>query len=297
MGISLQPCKVTMPADGTGCTTVIEFLIKRFPRVDAQVWRERVKTGKVHWDDGSLVAEASAYAPQQRVFYYREVDDEPEIPFREEIVYRDDEILVVCKPHFLPVNPIGRYVQQSLINRLAVSTGITTLAPLHRIDRETAGLVMLSVNPNTRSLYHQLFLGDGRITKTYRALARVTADNRPQAGQRWRIENRMVEGEPWFRMTTAAGEINARSEIHCLEVYQHRALFELRPLTGKTHQLRLHMSDLGFPLVNDRLYPTLQPEAPDNFAEPLQLLAYKLEFIDPVSELQRSFVSPRTLIL
>lgn len=297
MGISLQPCKVTMPLQNGGCRTVLEFLIQRFPRIDADIWRQRIADDKVHWDDGTLVRKDSGYLPQGRIFYYREVEEEPEIPFVEEIIYQDAEIIVAFKPHFLPVNPMGKYVRQSLVHRLMERTGIRTLAPLHRIDRETAGLVMLSVNPESRDSYHQLFRERGRIRKTYRALAHITEDQCPEPGQQWRVENRMVEGEPWFRMQTESGEINARSEIRCLAVHGTKkdvGLFELSPLTGKTHQLRLHMSGLGFPLVNDRLYPVLQPQSADDFQAPLQLFACRLAFVDPVADVERIFEMPST---
>ncbi len=281
-----------MPAQSDGCQTVYAFLVRRFPRIEAGVWQQRIVDGKVFWNDGRAVTLSCAYQPHGRLFYYREVEDEPNIPFREQIVYQNEHLIVAYKPHFLPVNPMGKYVRQSLVNRLVETTGLTTLAPLHRIDRETAGLVLISANPATRDVYHQLFREDGRIQKTYRALATFTEANRPLVGQQWQIENRMVEGEPWFRMTTEPGVVNARSKIRCLAVYETTALFELFPLTGKTHQLRLHMSDLGYPLVNDRLYPTLQTQSNDNFAAPLQLYACRLDFTDPVCGSERVFKIP-----
>ncbi len=283
-----------MPAQSEGWQTVFAFLVHRFPRIDAEVWRQRIVDGKVFWADGQPVAIDSAYRSQGSLRYYREVNDEPDIPFQEQIVYQNAYLIVAYKPHFLPVNPMGKYVRQSLLNRLVETTGLPTLAPLHRIDRETAGLVLISVNPATRDLYHQLFRDDGRIRKTYRAMATFTEDNRPREGQVWRVENRMVEGEPWFRMTTEQGKVNARSEMRCLAVYETTALFELFPLTGKTHQLRLHMSDLGYPLVNDRLYPTLQSQRDDDFAAPLQLFACRLAFTDPVCGSERVFIMPPT---
>ena len=295
MGISLHPCKVTMPPERTDCATVLDFLIRRFSKVDETIWRQRVAEGKVHWEDKTPVTAEDAYVPHARIFYYREVEQEPAIPFQESILYQDDEILVACKPHFLPVTPKGIYVEECLLNRLQKRTGIETLAPMHRIDRETAGVVLFSVNPKTRHLYHKLFLEDGLICKTYRAVGRITTGDAPEAGQAWRIENRMVPAEQWFRMTAEPGDINARSTIQCIEAGDGTALFELSPLTGKTHQLRLHMSDLGFPLMNDRLYPELQPKSPDDFEQPLQLLAYKLAFTDPVTGVKHSFTSARKL--
>ena len=174
MGISLHPCKVTMPPERTDCKTVLEFLASRFPQVSYELWKARMAEGKVHWKDKTPIHKDDLYAPYKRVFYYREVVQEPEIPFQEGILYQDKEILVACKPHFLPVTPSGVYVQQCLLNRLRVSTGIETLAPMHRIDRETAGIVLFSVNPETRHLYHSLFVGHGQICKSYLALGRVS---------------------------------------------------------------------------------------------------------------------------
>lgn len=285
-----------MPADSGGCETVLEFLIQRFSRIDPAIWQQRVAEGKVHWEDGTVITEQTPYVPHKKVCYYREVENESVVPFQEEIIYQDENILVACKPHFLPVSPVGKYVRQTLVSRLIERTGIETLAPLHRIDRETAGLVMLAVNPETRNHYHRLFREDGLIRKTYRAVAHIGDENRPEAGQNWKVENRMVQGDPWIRMTVVPGEINARSEMRCLEVYDKSALFELSPLTGKTHQLRVHMSGLGYPLVNDLFYPELQPEGSDDYDRPLQLLAHRLEFTDPVTGELRSFTSTRDLL-
>ena len=295
MGISLHPCKVTMPPERTDCPTVLDFLIRRFSKVDETIWRQRMAEGKIHWEDKTPITADDAYVPHARIFYYREVEQEPVIPFQETILYQDDEILVACKPHLLPVTPKGIYVEECLLSRLQKRTGIETLAPMHRIDRETAGVVLFSVNPKTRHLYHKLFLEDGLIRKSYRAVGRVLAESAPTVGQTWNIANRMVPAEQWFRMTTEPGEVNARSTIRCIAIGDGAALFALSPLTGKTHQLRLHMSGLGFPLMNDRLYPELQPKSPDNFEKPLQLLAYELAFTDPVTGIEHLFTSSRDL--
>jgi len=295
MGISQHPCKVTMPPDRKDCATVLDFLIARFARIDADIWRQRIADGKVHWLDKTPVTAGDRYAPNQQVFYYREVEQEAVIPFQEEIIYQDDEILVACKPHFLPVTPTGKYVEQCLLNRLRQRTGIQTLAPMHRIDRETAGIVLFSVNPENRDLYHALFRETKNIHKTYRAVGWIKQADAPEVGQHWSIKNRLEQGEPWFRMTSVEGDINARSEITCLAVDKDKVLFELQPITGKTHQLRVHMNDLGYPLVNDQFYPSVQPENSDDFDKPLQLLAWRMEFIDPVTSQPRMFESRRAL--
>jgi tRNA pseudouridine32 synthase/23S rRNA pseudouridine746 synthase len=177
------------------------------------------------------------------------------------------------------------------LNRLRARTGIAGLAPLHRLDRETAGIVIFSVNPETRGAYHELFM-KGNVEKIYHALAEV---HHPPRENRWTVENRIVRGEPRFRMQVVPGIANARSHIELLEVNRNCGLFRLQPVTGKTHQLRLHLSGLGFGILNDRVYPELQPEREDDFDRPLQLLAGEIRFHDPVTGTDREFRSERKL--
>ena len=303
MSISEQPSKLSLPQTNPGIATVLEYLIIKFPLIDAQVWQQRMLDGKVHWHDGSLITAQTLFKPQQRVYYYREVESEPSIPFKEEILFQDQHILVAYKPHFLAVTPGGIYVNECLQNRLRRSTGIEGLQALHRLDRVTAGLVMFSVNPDTRNQYHQLF-ETRQIHKTYQAIANIK-DGENLVGQEWEVKNRIVQSEPRFRMQVAenatASQANSHSLIRCLQQTaqktaqktaqqtERKALFELNPVTGKTHQLRLHMQTLGWPILNDKYYPQLQPLSADNYSAPLQLLAKELKFIDPITQQARCF--------
>jgi tRNA pseudouridine32 synthase/23S rRNA pseudouridine746 synthase len=291
MVISKYPSVVTMPAAEKPYPSIVEFLFKKFPNIPPHRWAERILEGKVLDETGAPITAATKYSPSKRIFYFRETENEPVIPFAEQILFQNDEILVACKPHFLPVIPGGRYVEECLLNRLRDRTGIDDLTPLHRLDRETAGIVIFSVNKNTRGLYHELFM-HGKVEKTYHALAEV---NRPPQENQWIVENRIVRGEPRFRMKTVPGVANARSHIQLLEIKGNRGRFSLQPVTGKTHQLRLHLSGLGFRIINDRVYPELQPQTDDDFDRPLQLLAKMIRFHDPVSEKAMEFRSEREL--
>ncbi len=296
MTISKQPSKLSLPQTNPGVATVLEYLIIKFPYINAQVWQQRMAEGKVHYHDGSLITAQSPFQPQQRVYYYREVESEPSIPFKETILFQDQHILVAYKPHFLAVTPGGIYVNECLQNRLRRSTGIETLQALHRLDRVTAGLVMFSVNPDTRHSYHHLF-ETRQIHKTYQAIANIS-DGENLIGQEWEIKNRIVRSEQRFRMRVTEGEANSHSVIRCLQQSTQKALFELNPVTGKTHQLRVHMQTLGWPILNDKYYPQLQPQSADNYsAPPLQLLAKELQFIDPVTQQSRCFSSDSNLLL
>jgi tRNA pseudouridine32 synthase/23S rRNA pseudouridine746 synthase len=295
MAIANSPSKLSLPQHNPGVSTVLEFLILKFPGITSDVWQQRMADGKVHWHDGSLISTQTPYAAQQRVYYYREVTREPVIPFTEDIIFQDELILVAYKPHFLPVMPGGKYVEECLQNRLRNKSGNQQLQAVHRIDNATAGLVLFSVNPDSRAHYHGLF-ETHQVTKTYQAIASMN-NSVPMVNQQWEIKNRLEKSDPRFLVHIVEGLANSHSRIRCLQRSTDKALFELNPITGKTHQLRVHMQSLGWPLLNDNYYPELQPSKPDDYSKPLQLLAQKLQFIDPITLRERSFSSDTELNL
>ncbi len=259
--------------------TLFDYLVARFPRVGGAAWALRFARGLVTDDDGVALETGSPYRPGLRLRYFREVERESRVPFDEEIVFRNDHLLVVDKPHFLPVVPSGPYVNECLLYRLQRSTGLEDLTPLHRLDRPAAGLVLFSTDPGSRGDYHRLF-DQRRLRREYRAVAKVA--RRPERRE-WRLENRLVRGEPWFRMRTVAGHPNAVTRVVLDHWRDGRAYLLLYPESGKKHQLRLHLAEIGLPIAGDRLYPELRPQAPPDFDRPLRLLAHRLRFRDPAS--------------
>lgn len=270
---------------------MLDFLIARFPDVGAARWTTRMVRGEVVDSIGNPLPPDAPYRAGLRLYYYREVETEPAVPFAERVVHRDEHLLVVDKPHFLPVVPAGRFLHDTLLARLKRRFGLDGLVPVHRIDRETAGLVLFSLRRETRAAYHGLF-ERREVRKTYHALAAWRPDLRFPLVRR----SRLVEGEPFFRMREAGGEPNAETLIEVLEVRGDRACYRLTPSTGRKHQLRVHMAALGIPIENDTLYPRAAPVAQDDYARPLQLLAKALAFTDPVSGAPRRFESQSTLL-
>ncbi|PID57435.1 pseudouridine synthase [candidate division KSB3 bacterium] len=286
-----RPSYATLPDCAPPYPTILDFLDKRFPKLGRDVWQARLDQGKIRDDRGQLIDLDTPYQPALRLCYFREVDKEPSIPFREKILYQDERILIADKPHFLPVTPAGPYVNECLLYRLRADTGLQEIVPVHRIDRETAGLVMFSIDRRTRGLYHELFSA-GHARKCYEAIATLPAE---QDRETWLIKNRIVAGEPWFRVKVAEGEVNAISKITVMQRKGSIGRFRLEPLTGKQHQLRLHLSLIGSQILNDRYYPHLQPKHADDFEHPLQLLAQELCFRDPVANKMREFQSTQSL--
>jgi len=265
--------------------TVLEALCARFPAIDRAQWLDRMARGRVLDAGGHAITLESAFRAGAEIHYYREVEDEPRIPFAETVLFADEHIVVADKPHFLPVTPAGGFVTETLLARLLRHFGNPDLVPLHRIDRATAGLVLFSANPHSRTHYQALFR-ERRIDKQYQALAPALLGTAFPLTCRSRLER----GEPFFRMREVEGTPNAETRIDVIERGNGTWRYALAPVTGKKHQLRVHMAALGAPIANDLIYPLLRTEMED-YSRPLKLLAKSLAFDDPVSGIERRFES------
>ncbi|WP_263143793.1 pseudouridine synthase [Pseudomonas sp. RIT-PI-AD] len=274
-------------------TTLLECLCAHFPAISRARWLDRFARGRVLDAQGMALAADHPYKVGLRIHYFREVDEEAPIPFDERVLHLDAHLLVVDKPHFLPVMPSGSYVEQTLLARLMRRLDNPHLVPIHRIDRLTAGLVLFSVDPASRDAYQALFR-ERRIDKTYEAIAPAL----PELDFPYRHRSRLVPGEPFFRMTEASGEPNSETLI---EVKARQGAFwhyRLHPVSGRKHQLRVHMAALGAPICGDPFYPRLLERhlrETDDYRHPLKLLARSLTFVDPLDGRRRHFDSGLTL--
>ena len=221
------------------------------------------------------------------IFYYREVVGERSFPVEEIVLHVDEHLIVVDKPHFLPVVPSGGYVTETLLARLKRRFGSAEIVPLHRLDRLTAGLVLFSSNPDSRSRYQSLFRMQ-RVCKRYEAIAPSSPDNTYPLLRCSRLERSV----PFFRMCEATGEPNSTTMIDVIErIDRETWRYALEPVTGRKHQLRVHMAALGMPICNDPLYPQLTDRAPDDLGRPLKLLARSLTFTDPLDGTHKHYES------
>lgn len=246
----------------------------------------KVLAGEVFRADGAVVDATTVLPAGAVVYLYRELPDEVAVPFGLPVLYRDDDIVVVDKPHFLATMPRGRHVVQTALVRLRRDLGLSELAPAHRLDRLTAGVLLFTVRRPVRGAYQSLF-AEGRVAKTY--LARAGID--PQLSFPRTVRSRIVKHRGCLQAVEEAGVPNAETFVEHLG----DGLYRLTPQTGRTHQLRVHMASLGLPIAGDPLYPAVVDVAADDFATPLRLLAQTLAFDDPLTGVHRSFTSARTL--
>lgn len=312
----VSPSKVGVPANTP--LSAIDFLSQRFPAIQRERWLQRFDAGRVLNSMGQTIAPAQGLLGESHLLYFREVSDEPTLPFRAQIIFQDDHLVVADKPHFMPVTPGGQYVQQSLLVQLKQQLNLPELSPIHRIDRETAGLVLFSVRAQDRDAYQALFRL-GQVEKTYEAIAGVPASSPLMLKFPLTHKSKMVEAAQFFKMREmsademADGEVlNSETWIDCVERIEARDLslqthtaplealarYVLKPVTGQRHQLRVHMNALGLPLVGDQFYPVVKrgPEETDDFSEALQLLAKTITFKDPLTGIFRTFESRQQLM-
>lgn len=282
--------RVALPA-GTWLT-ILDFLCERFPHVDRLQWHERMVQNKVLNQDGCAVEPNTPYLPHQTIFYYRQVASEPTMASDIPVLFEDDHLIVADKPHFLPVTPSGAYLQNSVLVQLKRQCNCNTLTPLHRLDRETAGLVVFCKQPAERGHYHALFRLR-QVKKWYEAVAPYRESLTTALVHRSRLQ----EDVRFFLSREVAGEPNSETRITLLRRMHDMALYQLEPVTGRRHQLRVHMLSLGIPIAGDQFYPTVKrgPHEAEDFQSPLQLLAKRICFTDPVTGQMRDWSSQRQL--
>lgn len=275
---------------GDEWATVRDHLVARLA-AGAGVIDAMLDTGRIVDVAGRPVPRDMAYVPGMFVWFHRDLPDEERVPFEVDVVYRDEHVVVADKPHFLATTPRGSHVAETALARLRKQLGVPTLSAAHRLDRLTAGLVLFIVRPEERGTYQSLFR-DKRVAKEYEAVA----PHDPALVLPRTMRSRIVKERGVLAAREVEGEPNAVSRVELLEHRNGRARYRLTPRTGQTHQLRVHMSTLGVPILGDPLYPVVTgPVAVGDFRRPLQLVARALEFTDPVTGREHRFVSPRAL--
>lgn len=288
------PSQVALPPGGW--SRMLDFLVERFPAIPATEWNARMAAGDVVDGAGRPVAPGQAYLAHSKLYYYRSVPHEKPNAAQASVLYEDELLVVADKPHFLPVTPSGDYLQETLLIRLRRQLGLDALTPLHRIDRETAGVVLFAKQAATCAEYHSLFAGR-QVAKTYQAIAPSDSHSRFPLTR----TSKLVPSDHFMQMCEVPDdggdgwESKARTEIELIETQGLWSRYRLRPLTGKRHQLRVHMAALGLPILGDRIYPDLLPQGGDEVGNPLRLLAESIAFRDPVMGTARSFSSRQLL--
>lgn len=311
--------------NNTAPATIADYLVARFYPNDPQIIHARFNTGEVRLDDGTVLTSDSPYMPGERIWYFRELADEPQLPSDMPVLYEDEHVLAIDKPHFLPTTPRGAYIAQTALTKLRVREDNPLLIPIHRLDRPTAGVLLFAKTVEARRPFQMMFQ-HRQVSKTYRAVAPVPADATAaeqalsEEGLQVRSHIQKIRDQLQVQQLSeeqcaAQGvEPNTLTTVKILRTFTPSAqavegwraeptlnekrewtLYDLAPHTGKTHQLRAHLNMLSSPILGDVLYPQVLPDAPDRPEYPLQLLAYSLHFEHPITGEQVDLYSGRSL--
>ncbi|MDO4611202.1 pseudouridine synthase [Corynebacterium sp.] len=262
---------------------------RRHPDDGPEAVAARFAAGEVVDATGRPLGPADLLRPGTDVWFHRIAAPERRIAGPMPVLHADRLLVVVDKPHFLATTPRGAHVLESAVVRLRRELGEPDLVPAHRLDRLTAGVLLFVRDPAARGAYQGLFAGAGDVVKRYEALAPAPAAAPPRE-----LVTRQDKTRGILQARTVPGEPNARTIVEGVEPRDGgMALWRLRPLTGRTHQLRLHLHDLGCPIAGDPLYPDVVPEGAEDPARPLRLLCRELAFDDPIDGSRRVFRSLR----
>ncbi|SFN04215.1 tRNA pseudouridine32 synthase / 23S rRNA pseudouridine746 synthase [Formivibrio citricus] len=284
----VAPSYMNLP--GGRWPSMLAFLVGHCAHVAPELWHDRLRRGAIYDHAGNPLSLDSPYPGHGRIWYYREVPPEIPVPFDSPVLYQDEYLVVADKPHFLSCIPAGRHLRETLLTRLRHELNLPHLSPIHRLDRETAGVMVFCADPSKRGAYQQLF-ASRVVSKEYEAIAPYRNDLALPHVHRSRLEER----PDCFAMHEVEGEINSETRIELLERRGDKAHYRLLPHTGKKHQLRAHLAALGIPILNDIWYPELLPDKGSDFSRPLLLLARAIEFVDPLNGQFRRFESRRSL--
>ena len=287
----VAPSRVYLPRESW--PDLITFLLAKFPHMEADTLRDRLARGDMVDQRGAPFSLDSPFTPDSWLWYYREVPEETVVPFDIDILYQDDLLIAIDKPHFMASIPGGRHLHETALVRLRDQLGNPQINPIHRLDRDTAGVLVFCADKTRRGVYQTLFQTRS-VHKVYEAVAPWRADLRFPLLR----ESLITRSGQVFVMHEVPGTPNSRTHIQVLAHDDALAHYRLEPVTGRKHQLRVHMSALGIPICNDEYYPELQPlRVDENFKNPLQLLARSMQFMDPVTGRERCFESRRTLAM
>ncbi len=289
-----RPCDsfrpVTVPPACAGFA-LIDFLIATLRHLPREKWERLAAQGLLVGPDYRPAPLDRRVAAGER--YYQKTPNltEPDVNADIQILHEDEALIVLHKPAPLPMHPGGRYERNTLQHILNLAYHPQKPRPAHRLDANTTGLVLITRTRHFASLLQPQF-ARGEVHKAY--LVRVVGH--PPADQFHCAAPISAEpGEVGRRDIDPAAGLPARTEFRVLQrLPDGTTLLEALPLTGRTNQIRLHLSTLGFPVSGDPIYqgarPVTQTLSPED--APLCLQSARLEFTHPLTRQRVTFTAP-----
>lgn len=230
--------------------TILEYYTRKYPHSSRSQWQMRIISGQILLNGHSCNPQTLLIAGQQ-LAYHRPPWEEQKVPLGFEVHYCDPDVLVVAKPAGLPVLPGGGFLEHTLLWQLKQQYPENTPFPIHRLGRGTSGLLLLARSSLARSSLSEQ-MRSRQISKIYRAL--VGSGNLPDHFTITQPIGKIPHPVLGYVFGATPDGIEAYSECHVLKRNSKTTLLEISILTGRPHQIRIHLAFAGYPLIGDPLY-------------------------------------------
>lgn len=266
--------------------TALDYYTQRYCHSSQDEWHHRIAVGQVLLNDQAIAPE-TLLQPGQWLAYHRPPWQEPEVPLEFDVLHEDEDLLVIAKPAGLPVLPGGGFLDHTLLGQLHQRYPQDTPVPIHRLGRGTSGLMLLARSPLAKTHLSQQ-LRKRQIHKVYRAL--VGVGEMPDQFSITQAIGKIPHPTLGYIYGALPDGLFAHSDVQVIKRNSDSTLLEVTILTGRPHQIRIHLAAAGFPLLGDPLYivggvPLVQSNEAENFPVPgdcgYHLHAYHLGFIHP----------------
>lgn len=263
--------------------TVLDYYTHNYRHSDRTTWQTRIESGQILLNDRPTTPDTPLESGQ-RLSYHRPPWQEPAVPLDIATLYEDDLLLAINKPSGLPVLPGGNFLQHTLLWQLRQR--YSTASPIHRLGRGTSGLVLIAKTKAARAHLSQQ-LRQRQMGKTYRALIGA-ADNLPDRFTITQPIGKISYPQLGHIYGANPDGLDAHSDCRMINRRVDATLLDVTILTGRPHQIRIHLATVGYPLLGDPLYIAGGQPHTAGTAIPSDcgywLHAHRLSFIHPAGK-------------